>query len=257
MNNILRLLLLYYCYYHLCFLPESQCRAISTFFSPGDFKELAPRDSQKKEPNVKTTEDREEGDQSVDQNQQQLFMCPKEGCTRGFQRHSALEKHIMFGKCTQTIERETLLDRAKLKYAERLCQGETSMPKLPSTSSTEGEAILPEGWALKQAKKAYRFNEEQRRYLEARFNIGQESGMKIDADVVAKEMRRARGSNGEWLFRVSEFLTAQQVASFFSQMAAKIKQQSLKGSDAPTSQSQSQILLPCSMNITFLQLEKR
>ncbi|XP_068742860.1 uncharacterized protein [Montipora capricornis] len=40
---------------------ESQCRAISTFFSPGDFKELAPRDSRKKEPNVKTTEDREEG----------------------------------------------------------------------------------------------------------------------------------------------------------------------------------------------------
>ena len=157
---------------------------------------------------MKTTEDREEGDQSVDQNQQQLFMCPKEGCTRGFQRHSALEKHVMFGKCTQTIERETLLDRAKLKYAERLCQGETSMPKLPSTSSTEGEAILREGWALKQAKKAYRFNEEQWRYLEARFNIGQESGMKIDADVVVKEMRRARGSNGERLFRVSEFLTA-------------------------------------------------
>ena len=54
----------------------------------------------------------------------------------------------------------------------------------------------PEGWTLKQAKKAYSFNDQQRKYLEAKFKIGQESGMKLDAEVVAKEMRRARGSNG-------------------------------------------------------------
>ena len=46
-----------------------------------------------------------------------IFQCPKEGCTRGFQRYSLLEKHIAFGKCTNVVERETLLDRAKLKYA--------------------------------------------------------------------------------------------------------------------------------------------
>ena len=45
------------------------------------------------------------------------------------------------------------------------------------------------------------------------------------AEAVAKKMRRTRGSNGERLFTASEFLTAQQVASFFSRMAAKIKQQ--------------------------------
>ena len=65
-----------------------------------------------------------------------------------------------------------------------------------------------EGWALKQEKKAYRFNDQQRKYLEEKFKIGQESGMKLDAEAVAKEMRRARGSNGERLFKVSEFLTA-------------------------------------------------
>ena len=62
-------------------------------------------------------------------------------------------------------------------------------------------------------------------YPEAKFNIGQESDMKVHAETVAKEMRRARASNGERLFRVSEFLTAQQVASFFSRMVAKIRQQ--------------------------------
>ena len=53
--------------------------------------------------------------------------------------------------------------------------------------------------------------------------------MKLDAKAVAKEMRRARGSNGERMFKVSEFLTAHQVASFFSRMAAKIKQQTTPG----------------------------
>ena len=43
--------------------------------------------------------------------------------------------------------------------------------------------------------------------------------MKVDAETVAKEMRRARASNGEQLFRVSEFLIDQQVASFFSRTA--------------------------------------
>ena len=36
-------------------------------------------------------------------------------------------------------------------------------------------------------------------------------------------------TNGERLFKVSEFLTAHQVASFFSRMAAKIKQQTTPG----------------------------
>ena len=53
--------------------------------------------------------------------------------------------------------------------------------------------------------------------------------MKLDSEVVAKEMRRTRGSSGERLFRVSEFLTSQQVASFFSRMAAKTKQQTIPG----------------------------
>ena len=73
----------------------------------------------------------------------------------------------------------------------------------------------------------YRFNEGQRQYLEAKFNIGQESGMKVDAETVSKDMRSARASNSERLFRVSEFLTAQQVASFFSRMAAKVRLQTI------------------------------
>ena len=87
---------------------------------------------------------------------------------------------------------------------------------LLSASSTESVAIAPAGWALTQAKRAYRFNEGPRRYLEGRFNIGQESGIRTDADVVAKEMRRIRGTNGEILFRVSEFLATHLVTPFLT-----------------------------------------
>ena len=63
-----------------------------------------------------------------------------------------------------------------------------------SSSTAKSPLETPEGWTLKQAKKAYRFNDQQRKYLEPKF--GQESGMKLDAEAVAKEMRRTRGSNG-------------------------------------------------------------
>ena len=72
--------------------------------------------------------------------------------------------------------------------------------------------------------------------------------MKLDAEAVAKEMRRARGSNGERLFKVSEFVTAHQVASFFSRVAAKIKQHTTPGEAL----SEPHMYLPSKMKRTFL-----
>lgn len=78
----------------------------------------------------------------------------------------------------------------------------------------ETVSIVEEGWALKETKKSHRFNETQKPYLEAKFNIGQATGRKLDGETVAREMRRSTGPDGNRLFRVSEFLTAQQVSSF-------------------------------------------
>ena len=203
---------------------------MSVSFSHGDFKEVTPKRKQKESATTSTTNPAEpDEDISEAKGDDGVFMCPKEGCTRSFQRHSSLEKHLAFGTCTKTVERETLLDKAKLKYAAKLEEGTSSVPTIPLISETCSRTAAcvtpPEGFALKQVKKAYRFNEKQREYLTARFNIGQESGRKLDANIVASEMRRAKGPNGERMFTVSEFLTAQQVASFFSRMAAKVRQQ--------------------------------
>ena len=62
-----------------------------------------------------------------------------------------------------------------------------------------------EAWVLECTKKAYRFNEKQKAYLDAKCAIGQTTGKKLDSDIVAREMRRALGPDGVCLFKVSEF----------------------------------------------------
>ena len=86
---------------------------------------------------------------------------------------------------------------------------------------------ITRGLALKQMKKPYRFSDKQKSYLVEEFNIGQGTGRKVDPEVVAKEMRREKNENGVRLFTISEFLTPLQVSSFFSTLAAKVRQQTV------------------------------
>ena len=81
---------------------------------------------------------------------------------------------------------------------------------------------LPMGWALKCSRpRGARFSTKQKEYLSAKFQIGERTGLKADPASVATAMRKAKDVNGERLFESTEFLTAQQVASFFSRLAAK------------------------------------
>ena len=155
------------------------------------------------------------------------FPCPQDGCTRVFQRISSLERHLSFEKCTTSLERFSLLDLAKTEYASLLREGVASMPTLLLSTSTLAtiSSTAPEGWASKEPKKPYRLNEKQKSYLEAKFNLGQETGRKLHPDNVAKEMRRALNSDGKCLFKPMEFLTEQQITSFFGRLAAKVRQQ--------------------------------
>ena len=121
-----------------------------------------------------------------------------------------------------------MLDQAKKQYAARVVERVGKIPALTSTSASSTAKIaegLKEGWALKQVKKPYRFNEKQKSFLVSKFNIGQDTECKTDPEIVAREMRREMDANGERLFSKSEFLTAAQVSSFFSRLAAKIRKQ--------------------------------
>ena len=202
------------------YLSDSDLRWLTVNFSDGDFKSLGkPTQLNVVKPEECPVEETTPAIKAV------TYSCPQEGCTRVFQRHVALEKHLSFERCTKSVERANLLDYAKVEYAARLSDGVGKIPVLPARAVTTSTiAALNEGWALKQMKKPYRFNEKQKSYLLDKFNIGQETGRKMDPEVVAREMRREKDSNGERVFAMAEFLTPLQVSSFFSRLAAKTRQ---------------------------------
>ena len=103
------------------------------------------------------------------------------------------------------VTRKTFSDGpAKTVYASLLNEGAVAMSALlPKSTFTAVTPVPQEGWALKETKKPYRFNEKQRRYLEAKFSIGQATGRKLDAEIIAMEMWHALGSDGRRLFKSS------------------------------------------------------
>lgn len=149
-----------------------------------------------------------------------LFSFPEEGCTKSYQRYSSLLNHIECGLHKFSLECETLYDRAIMGYASRLEQGATAIPELGLGKEVRITApsapSLPMGWALKCSRaRSARFSTKQKEYLSAKFQIGERTGLKADPASVATAMRKAKDVNGERLFDSTEFLTAQQVASFF------------------------------------------
>ena len=169
-----------------------------------------------------------------------VYSCPQDGCVRIFQRVSALEKHLSLEKCSRSPERHTVIDLVKMGYKSALEEGVGILPTLKTSTLSQDypSAAAKEGWALRAVKKSYRFSDKQKSYLLAKFRIGQTTGRKLDPEVVAREMRRARGTDCQRLFQSSEFLTASQIASYFSRRNAAARQQDLDELDIQASEEE-------------------
>ena len=97
-----------------------------------------------------------------------------------------------------------LFDKAKIWYSDN----RGVHPVLAnSTIPVPAEEIKPKGWALKVTKKATRFNEKQKNYLEEKFFSGQETAIKVEAITVAQKMRRSKDQARIRRFTCDEFLT--------------------------------------------------
>ena len=110
------------------------------------------------------------------------------------------------------------------RYARNLEEGttfiESQVEEVAEESMTVPSANM--GWALKHASTSRRrLNEKQKKYLVDLFLLGEQTGRKANPDEVSKSMRKARNSDGSLLFVSDEYLTSQQITSFFSRMAAK------------------------------------
>ena len=62
-------------------------------------------------------------------------------------------------------------------------------------------------------------------YLAAKFSIGQATGRKLDADIVAKEIRHALGSDERRLFQVVRIPDRTTDHVLFSRLPTKARQQ--------------------------------
>ena len=91
------------------------------------------------------------------------------------------------------------------------------------------------GWALRKHRKATQFSEKQVQFLVEVFMEEEKTNRKMDPLTVADMMRTATDENGQKRFSTSEYLRHEQIASYFSRLAAsRRKNSNLNGSDINT-----------------------
>lgn len=154
-----------------------------------------------------------------------LFTCPEEGCTQTFLRHSTMMQHLDCGKHKRVLENESLYDKAAREYAQQL-EGQALLVPVVTTYTVTTQADQANrqamGWALKSsASRRTRFTPEQKSYLTTKFKLGEQTGNKANPAAVARSMMFAKDENGKRLFSRDDFLTAKQIAGFFSRLASK------------------------------------
>ncbi|VDI16834.1 Hypothetical predicted protein [Mytilus galloprovincialis] len=156
-----------------------------------------------------------------------LFYCPNEGCVRTFSRNSSLDQHVMLGFCDFRQEKQPLSDKAKSMYAEKVKESASFAGSITlasdNTQSESSSSELEQGWALKFRKSQVQFSVHQKEYLIQKFDKGNQTGRKEDPVVVADEMRNEKTVTGKYRFSRNEYLTAQQITSFFSREVQKRK----------------------------------
>ena len=82
------------------------------------------------------------------------------------------------------------------------------------------------GWALPKLRGGpSKFADKVRRYLTAKFDLGEQTGQKADPQQVSNDMHKARDEQNNWLFAREEWLTKSQVQGFFSRPVATRRRQ--------------------------------
>ena len=124
-------------------VPETiEIARFSNSFSDGGFKNIISRSTRVRclsstagalEKEQADSKENEESGGGNNPNPK-LFSCPVEGCIRTYQRYTTLERHLDCEQCQLKQERETLYDKAKKIYTEKLLAG-VSSPKHVETKS--------------------------------------------------------------------------------------------------------------------------
>ena len=84
-----------------------------------------------------------------------------------------------------------------------------------------GQKAVSMSWAWSSQGGKTRFSDKQRDYLTSKFQLGEETGQKASHAQVSRMMMTAKDASGNLMFSSSEFLTVQQITTFFSRLASK------------------------------------
>ena len=159
----------------------------------------------------------------ADQEDCQLFNCPEEGCVKNFRTSKNLQRHLDLGRHHFKLHEESQYDQIRRKWAQHCMSLKPQNPSYLFTASSSSEEVVSDvviGWAQTRSKRSNRFPEKVKRFLVEQFMIGEETGRKVTPAEGANRMRSLRDDAGNRLFEKSEWLTEQQVTSYFSRLAA-------------------------------------
>jgi len=115
---------------------------------------------------------------------QEIFMCEEEGCVATFDTLEDYEAHLDTGRHIRVMERETVYDFARKKWAEKVTGvqsthvGETGADHATANLNRPRKEPV-KGWALKTNKKGQRTTEKVKLYLIEKFNRGVKTGIII------------------------------------------------------------------------------
>ncbi|CAH3020882.1 unnamed protein product [Porites evermanni] len=154
-------------------------------------------------------------------------MASDDICDLRFLLDDMLQRHLDVGNHVRRLHRESQFDYIRRRYAD-VVNDVLSKPlfgaNYPSESEQSGKRVsnITMGWALKKHKST-RFSTAVKAYLNDKFLIGEETGNKASPTQVAREMHRVRDDKGNRLFVGGECLSSQQIAAYFSRLAATKK----------------------------------
>ena len=162
---------------------------------------------------------------------------PIYGCICSYESDAGLQKHLDIIKITFVASTGRQFDHIKHQYAE-MVSDELSKPLCRKSTSAgqnrQNVSNVKMGWALQKQNSSSRFPEKVKTYLNDRFLIGEETGNKASLTQFAREMRGENYDKGDRLFVGTDCLSCQQVAAYFSLLAAaKRKHGSLATTQCP------------------------
>ena len=157
------------------------------------------------------------------------MIFPTPGCEESFEKHSELEIHLEVGRHKKSQLSESLHDKLiRREWAARFStvdsmganyysgDGKTKI----SERATDSPSNLEKGWALSKARPPVRFTSKVKAYLNAKFDLGEKTGLKADPKQVAADMRNARDEENDRRFSREEWLTKTQIQGYFSRLAS-------------------------------------